>query len=102
MEEVVRNKEFLRKEVYPNIVSNPFASNLAEQTKKVPLEILDRSFTSTDEVTWMPSFEGMYPVIQNPLFPDMKTQVPAKDSQPFIIPYGDLPALIVKPGYNQR
>ena len=96
----LRNKKFLRDKVYPHLVPNPFAVNIANRNKSVPIEVLDRSFTDPSEVKWMQTFEGIYPTVENPMVPDARSSIVAKDLRTFMIPYGDLPTYIVREEYQ--
>ena len=107
--EVLRDKNFLRQRVYPEIGPHASIQNLMSVTGKTREEVLDRwfspsnwdrildwMFSDTDTVTWKQSFEGIYPVIPNQRIPDLSSRIYTHKGTPFIIPYDELPPMIVK------
>ena len=96
LSDVLRDESFLRKRVYPEIAPNIFINNLSGVTGKSVHDIFDRWFTDLDSLKWLQSFEGIYPVVENPSIPGMHTSIPTHDNQPFMIPFTELPTMIVK------
>ena len=100
LENVVYNQNFLTEQVYPHIVPNPPIVEKAKLEGVNPASLLHRYFTDDDIMRWGFSWEGIVPYIENPLFPDLRSAIPNKEGSAFILPYGELPHLIVNPRYN--
>lgn len=101
LESVLFNQNFLMEQVYPHIVPNNPVIEKAKIEKVDPSVLLHKYFTDDDIMRWGFSWEGVVPFVENPLFPDLRAAIPRKtDGNAFLIPYTDLPSLIVNPRYN--
>lgn len=94
--ELLRDGNFLRQRVYPHINLGPFAENLKNVSNLNRDEVFDRWFLNSDALVWRQSFEGIHPTIPNPRIPDLESPVKTVDGSSFVIPYDELPAMIVK------
>ena len=100
LSEVLYNQNFLNEMVFPKIAPNIYVMEQAKHYNDDPNAILRNYFGDEDIIDWKFGYEGIYPVLQNPLFPDLTTAIPDKSGRPFIIPYPELNSLIVKQGYT--
>ena len=100
LRDVLRNRVFLDDRVYPYVVPNPATVEKAQMEGVEPFDLLSRWFEDEDLLSWRQAYEGLVPVVENPIFPDLTSAVPAKRGGAFLIPWEDVPAIIADPRYK--
>ena len=97
--EVLRSDSFLKEKVYENISPNPYAVNQSQILKRPLGDVYHSWFKDEDILDWKFSHQGLVPVVEHELYPELSFAVPSKQGGAFVIPYEELPVLISKPEY---
>ena len=99
LDEVLRNDTFLRDTVYNKISPNPYAVNQAQVLKKPIMEVYDSWFKDENILNWKFAHQGLVPVVEHELYPELSFAIPGDDGGAFVIPYEELPIIISQPKF---
>ena len=96
MMDILRDPNFLAREVVPNVAITPALQNFATQVGDTPQEVLRENFSSEDRVHWHFSERGLHPVIPHHVTLGAPIGIRGVTGEPFLLEYDQLPKYVVE------
>ena len=100
LNDVLYNDNFINERVLPYVEANPHVRNHSKEWG-IPVTEVYKKFFDQGTVDWRFYTEGVVPVVEDLVFPDLSYAIPNQYDEALVIPYEELDTLMVNPRYSE-